>query len=149
LSALIVAGGPTDTGSYRTVKHYRGKALVEEVDLYDLMLKGVSSSEVHIESGDSILVPPVGPQVTVAGKVRRPAIYELRHEQTLDQVLDLAGGVPVTGELSRIKVERIQAHERKEMLSINLAADAKIPHSGWRCCYCAAHSRLQQPDRLS
>src|SRR5436305_8715859 len=113
LSALIAAGGPTDTGSYRTVKHYRGKALVEEVDLYDLMLKGVSSSEVHLESGDSILVPPIGPQVTVAGKVRRPAIYELRKEQTLDQILDLAGGVPVTGELSRISVERVQAHERK------------------------------------
>lgn len=126
LSALIAAGGPTDTGSYRTVKHYRGKALVEEVDLYDLMLKGVSSGEVHLESGDSILVPPIGPQVTVAGKVRRPAIYELRKEQTLDQILDLAGGVPVTGELSRIKVERIQAHERKEMMSVNIAGGAGI-----------------------
>jgi protein involved in polysaccharide export with SLBB domain len=124
LSALIAAGGPTETGSYRTVKHYRGKALVEEVDLYDLMLKGVSSGEVHIESGDSILVPPIGPQVTVAGKVRRPAIYELRREQTLDQVLDLAGGVPVTGELSRIRVERVQAHERKEMMSVNMGAGA-------------------------
>jgi protein involved in polysaccharide export with SLBB domain len=121
LSALIAAGGPTDTGSYRTVKHFRGKALVEEVDLYDLMLKGVSSGEVHIESGDSILVPPIGPQVTVAGKVRRPAIYELRHEQTLDQILDLAGGVPVSGELSRIRVERTLAHERKEMMSVNVA----------------------------
>ncbi len=121
LSALIAAGGPTETGSYRMVKHYRGKALVEEVDLYDLMLKGVSGAEVHIESGDSILVPPVGPQVTVSGKVRRPAIYELRNEQTLDQVLQLAGGVPVTGELSRIKVERVQAHERKEMLSVNVS----------------------------
>ena len=122
LSALIAAGGPTDTGSYRTVKHFRGKALVEEVDLYDLMLKGVSSGEVHLESGDSILVPPIGPQVTVAGKVRRPAIYELRNEQTLDQVLDLAGGVPVTGELTRIRVERVQAHERKEMMSVNVLA---------------------------
>ena len=121
LSALITAGGPTDTGSYRTVKHYRGKALVEEVDLYELMLKGVSSGEVHIESGDSILVPPAGPQVTVAGKVRRPAIYELRNETTLDQILDLAGGVPVTGELNQIKVERIQAHERKEMLSVSVS----------------------------
>jgi protein involved in polysaccharide export with SLBB domain len=120
LSALIAAGGPTETGSYRIVKHYRGKALVEEVDLYDLMLKGVSGGEVHIESGDSILVPPVGAQVTVSGKVRRPAIYELRHEQTLDQVLDLAGGVPVTGVLSRVKVERVQAHERKEILSVSL-----------------------------
>jgi protein involved in polysaccharide export with SLBB domain len=123
---LIAAGGPTDTGSYRTVKHFRGKALVEEVDLYDLMLKGVSSAEVHLESGDSILVPPIGPQVTVAGKVRRPAIYELRKEQTLDQVLDLAGGVPVTGELSRIRVERVQAHERKEMMSVNLSGGAGI-----------------------
>ena len=113
LSALIAAGGPTDTGSYRTVKHYRGKALVEEVDLYDLMLKGVSSAEVHLESGDSILVPPIGPQVTVAGKVRRPAIYELRKEQTSDQVLDLAGGVPVTGELSRIRVERFRPMNAK------------------------------------
>jgi len=126
LSALIAAGGPTDTGSYRTVKHYRGKALVEEVDLYDLMLKGVSSGEVHIESGDSILVPPIGPQVTVAGKVRRPAIYELRKEQTLDQILDLAGGVPVTGELSRITVERVQAHERKEMMSVNVSGGTGI-----------------------
>jgi protein involved in polysaccharide export with SLBB domain len=126
LSALIAAGGPTDTGSYRTVKHFRGKALVEEVDLYELMLRGVSSAEVHLESGDSILVPPIGPQVTVAGKVRRPAIYELRKEQTLDQVLDLAGGVPVTGELSRIRVERVQAHERKEMMSVNVAGGAGI-----------------------
>src|ERR1051325_3824129 len=85
LSALIAAGGTTDTGSYRTVKHYRGKALVEEVDLYDLMLKGVRASEGHIEIGDSILVPPIGPQVTVAGKVRRPAIYELRKEQRSEE----------------------------------------------------------------
>ncbi len=126
LSALIAAGGPTESGSYRIVKHYRGKALVEEVDLYDLMLKGVSSSQVHIESGDSILVPPVGAQVTVAGKVRRPAIYELRQEQTLDQVLDLAGGVPVTGELTRIKVERVEAHERKEMLSVNVGGSTNV-----------------------
>src|SRR5947209_4381113 len=118
-----MAGGPTDTGSLRTVKHYRGKKLVEDVDLYELMLKGVSSGEQRIESGDSILVPPIGSQVTVAGMVRRPAIYELRNEQTLDQALDLAGGVLVSGELGKIKVERIQAHERKEMLSLNLPSN--------------------------
>jgi protein involved in polysaccharide export with SLBB domain len=123
LSALIAAGGPTETGSYRTLKHYRGQKLLEEVDLYDLMLKGVGANEIHIGSGDSILVPPVGPQVTVAGVVRRPAIYELRHEVSLDQVLELAGGVPVAGQLTNLKLERIEAHQRKEMLSVNLPAD--------------------------
>src|SRR5579859_5306169 len=52
--------------------------------------------------------------------VRRPAIYELHGQQTLDQVLNLAGGVLVAGELGKIKVERIQAHERKVMLNLNL-----------------------------
>src|SRR5579871_4687712 len=65
LSALLAAGGPADSGSMRLVRHYRGKALLEEIDLYELMLKGVSSGQQRIESGDSILVPPVGSQVTV------------------------------------------------------------------------------------
>ncbi len=106
------------------MKHFRRKRLVETVDLYDLMLKGVNASESPLESGDSILVPTIGPQVTVSGMVRRPAIYELHNEQTLDQALELAGGVVVSGELSNIKVERIEAHERKEMISLNLPANA-------------------------
>jgi len=122
LNALIAAGGPTETGSYRLVKHFRGKELLEEVDLYDLMLKGVTSTQAHIESGDSILVPPAGPQITVVGTVRRPAIYELNNEETLNQILDLAGGIPVTGDLDNIKLERVVAHERKEMLNLNLSS---------------------------
>src|SRR6202030_2478171 len=41
LNALFVAGGPTQKGSLRIVKHYRGSQLVEVVDLYDLLLHGV------------------------------------------------------------------------------------------------------------
>jgi len=126
LSALLTAGGPTDTGSFRLVRHLRGKRLVEETDLYDLMLKGVSSAQTALESGDSILVPPVGPQVTVSGAVRRPGIYELRTEQTLDQVLDLAGGVPVSGELRKIRVQRTEAHEQKEMVSVEVPPNSTI-----------------------
>ena len=42
--------------------------------------------------GDTILVPPVGPQVSVAGMVRRQAIYELKEQADLKDVLNLAGG---------------------------------------------------------
>ena len=127
LSALLAAGGPTDSGSLRTVRHMRGNKLVEEVDLYNLLLKGMSGVEVRMESGDSILVPTIGPQVTVAGMVRRPAIYELRNETTLDQALELAGGVLVSGELGTIKVERIEAHEHKQVLSASLANGGADP----------------------
>ena len=93
LNALFAAGGPTTRGSLRIVKHYRGNQLVETVDLYDLLLHGVKANIQPLENGDTVLVPPVGPQVTVEGMVRRPAIYELKDEKTLASVLELAGGL--------------------------------------------------------
>ncbi|HVO71120.1 MAG TPA: SLBB domain-containing protein [Aggregatilineaceae bacterium] len=120
LNALYAAGGPTARGSLRTVRQYRGKRLVREVDLYDLMLQGVRSDVDRLEPGDTILVPPAGAQVSVDGMVRRPAIYELKNEAGLSDVLQLAGGVLVSAALRQINVERIEAHQRRVMLSVNL-----------------------------
>jgi len=124
LNALYAAGGPTPRGSLRTVRHYRGDRLIREVDLYQLLLGGVHSGTARLEPGDTILVPPVGPQVTVAGMVRRPAIYELKGSTELSDVLDLAGGVLVAATLRQINVERIEAHERRVMLSVKLPASS-------------------------
>ncbi len=81
LSALFAAGGPTSRGSLRVMRQYRGNNLVREIDLYDLLLRGVRSNNDRLLPGDTILVPPYGPQVTVEGMVHRPAIYELNGEQ--------------------------------------------------------------------
>jgi polysaccharide biosynthesis/export protein len=120
LNALFVAGGPTQKGSLRIVKHYRGNQLVEEVDLYDLLLHGVKSDLKRLENGDTVQVPPAGPQVTIEGMVRRPAIYELRDEKNLASVLELAGGLLPTATLRHIEVQRLVAHEKQTMLSFDL-----------------------------
>lgn len=120
LNAIAAAGGPTERGSLRRIRHYRGNDLIAEVDLYDLLLKGVRGAIAGLAPGDTILVPPVGPQVAVSGMVRRPAIYELKDETDLSQVLDLAGGVLATGSLREVRVERVEAHQQKEMLSLKL-----------------------------
>ncbi len=120
LNALYEAGGPTSKGSLRLVKHLRGNQLVENVDLYDLLLHGVHAGMQRLESGDTILVPPVGQQVTLEGMVRRPAIYELAGEKSLAEVLELAGGVLPSGTLRHVDVERVQAHESRAMLSLDI-----------------------------
>ena len=127
LNALYIAGGPTAQGSLRTVRHYRQKKLIREVDLYELILRGTQSETERIQPGDTILVPPAGAQVTVTGMVHRPAIYELRNEKQLGDVLDLAGGVLVAATLREITVDRIEAHEKRILLSLKSAAgnDAK------------------------
>jgi polysaccharide biosynthesis/export protein len=120
LNALLAAGGPAQDGSLRMVKHYRGKQLVQNVDLYDLLLHGVRSDLDRLENGDTILVPPVGPEVTVEGTVRRPAIYELQGEETLAQVLQLAGGILPTAALRHIEVQRVVAHQKRSMLGLDI-----------------------------
>jgi protein involved in polysaccharide export with SLBB domain len=125
LSVLYAAGGPTSRGSLRILRQYRGKDLVREIDLYDFLLRGVRSNVDRLLPGDTILVPPVGSQVTVEGMVHRPAIYELNGEQGLNQVLDLAGGVLVSASLKQINVERIEAHQRRTMFNLQLPDNAE------------------------
>ena len=120
LNALFVAGGPTQRGSMRILKHYRGTQLIETVDSYDLLLHGVKADLARLENGDTVQVPPIGPQVTVEGMVRRPAIYELLGEKNLSSVLELAGGLLPTAALRHIEVQRIVAHDKQTMLSVDI-----------------------------
>jgi polysaccharide biosynthesis/export protein len=120
LNALFSAGGPTSRGSLRIVKHYRGKELVQVVDLYDLLLHGVRMNIERLENGDTVLVPPLGAQVTLEGMVRRPAIYELKDEKDLNSVLELAGGLLPTAALQHIEVQRTVEHEKESMMSVEI-----------------------------
>jgi protein involved in polysaccharide export with SLBB domain len=120
LNALYAAGGPTTRGSLRHLRQYRGKTLVQEIDAYDLLLHGVHNELARIQSGDTILVSPIGPEVTVEGMVQRPAIYELAGEKSLSEVLELAGGVLPSGTLRHVDLERLVAHENRSMLRLDL-----------------------------
>jgi len=120
LNALFAAGGVTPRGSLRALRHSRGKQLIEQVDAYDLLLHGVRSDLKRLENGDTLLVPPMGPQVTVDGMVRRPAVYELANETSLAEVLELAGGILPTAALRHIEVQRVEAHEKRTMLTLDL-----------------------------
>lgn len=144
LNALYEAGGPTSQGSLRILQHYRGKELVQTVDVYDLLLHGVQSGLQRLESGDTILVPPLSAQVTVEGMVRRPAIYELKGEKSLAEVLQLAGGVLPSGTLRHVDVERIQAHESRSMLRLDIPEN----NNGESVNQALANFQVQDGDKI-
>lgn len=124
LNALFAAGGVTSRGSLRGLRHSRGKQLVQQVDAYDLLLHGVRADLMRLEDGDTLLVPPLGPQVTVEGMVRRPGVYELLDEKSLTDVLALAGGILPTAALRHVEVQRVEAHEKRTMLTLDLASNS-------------------------
>ena len=117
LNALFAAGGITARGSLRHLKHYRGKELIEEVDAYELLLHGVGSDAQAAGKRGLAAGASGGRAGHGCGMVRRPAIYEMRDEKSLADVLDLAGGILPAAALRHIEVQRLQAHEKRTMLT--------------------------------
>ncbi len=123
LNALFAAGGPTGRGSLRILKHKRGNQLVQDVDVYDLLLHGVTGDMQRLENGDTVQVPPLGPEITIEGMVRRPAVYEQKDEKSLADALALAGGLLPSATLRHIEVQRTVAHEKQTMLNLDIPQD--------------------------
>ena len=124
-NALFAAGGPSKRGSMRNIQLNRSGKIVETIDLYDFLLKGDKSQDIRLQNEDTIFIPLIGPVVAVAENVKRPAIYELKEPMNLSEVLELAGGVTPMGDLQRIQVERIIAHEKRVVVDFNLSARQK------------------------
>jgi polysaccharide export outer membrane protein len=107
LTALYAAGGPTSNGSFRHVEIRRGRALVDSLDLYDYLLHGSNPTDIRLQSGDVVFVPVHGGFASVTGRVIRPAIYELRPDETLRDAIAFAGGFQPSAGQARVTIHRI------------------------------------------
>lgn len=127
-NALFVSGGVKEIGSLRNIELKRNGQTVTRFDLYDLLLRGDSRSDARLISGDVILVHPVAKVVGIAGEVRRPALYELRGETTVADMIQLAGGLSAEAEARLATLDRIGAQNQRLVLDIDVGgAGAKTP----------------------
>jgi len=117
--AIMVSGGVKESGSLRRIQLKRNGELVTEFDLYDFLLKGDTSKDLKLLPGDAIFIPPVGATVAVAGEVNRPSIYELKEEKTLEQVIELAGGLKPTADQSYVQLQRIKNGTQQTLLDLD------------------------------
>jgi polysaccharide export outer membrane protein len=107
LTALYVAGGVTERGNLRAVEVRRGGKPAATLDLYAYLLQGDTRTDVRLETGDVVFVPVHGLRVDLTGAVTRPAIYELRAGETLDDLVVAGGGFRPDAALTRIAVHRV------------------------------------------
>ncbi len=124
LTVLSEAGGPTKNGSLRNVRVLRNGKQLAQIDLYNFFQSGDNSQDIRLQAGDTILVPIAGSLVGVSGDVRRPAIYELAPEETLGDLLDMAGGVVSTAYLQKIRLQRVVNHDRQAVIDLSLSGTA-------------------------
>jgi polysaccharide biosynthesis/export protein len=123
-SALFAAGGVKPIGSLRNIQLKRDGQLIRTLDLYDMLIRGDTRDDTKLLPGDVIFVPPVGPTVSVDGEVRRPAIYEIKSESSVSDVIGLAGGLTPEADRSQATVTRIDQNQRRVVLRIEVGAAA-------------------------
>jgi polysaccharide export outer membrane protein len=121
LNALYFSGGPGVNGSMREIRLIRAGEVIATVDLYQFLLQGQTVGNLKLESEDVIFVPIVGPRITIRGEVKRPAIYELKSEESLLDIIELAGGVADEAYLGRVMIDRISNSENRMLLDLSLA----------------------------
>ncbi len=110
INALFASGGPNKSGTLRDIQVKRNGKIITHFDLYDFLLGGDKTKDVRLLPEDVIFVPPVGPMAGIAGGVKIPAIYELKEETSLTDLVAMAGGLTPTAFNGRAQVQRVQDH---------------------------------------
>ncbi|OYX17966.1 MAG: capsule biosynthesis protein, partial [Algoriphagus sp. 32-45-6] len=111
-NALYAAGGPNDNGTMRAIKVVRNNQPIAEIDVYDLLINGTANLDLQLQDQDVILVAPFLARATVSGEVKRPLTFELKPEDTLEDLLDYAGGFTDLAFKDRISISRITGNQR-------------------------------------
>lgn len=103
LSLLHAAGGISEKGSYRKILHKRNNKTIQEIDLYDVLINGNLLFKSPLRSGDAVVIGAPEKIVTISGGINYPAIYQLKKEENLADLINYAQGL-ASSALDKIKI---------------------------------------------
>lgn len=111
--ALYVSGGPSQNGSFRNIQVIRNNKVVATIDVYDFLLKGIQTGNVRLQDQDVINIPTYDKRVEIFGEVKDPAIFEVKPNETLQDVIRFAQGFTAEAYAENIKTFQNTSRERR------------------------------------
>jgi len=111
-NALYSAGGPSDRGSFRQIEVIRNNHIIRRLDVYDFLLKGDQKDNIGLQDQDIIRIPTYRVRVQMEGEIKTPALFEVLPGETLQNVIDFAGGFTDQAYTALIKVSQISDEQR-------------------------------------
>lgn len=122
-NVLYLSGGPSQQGSLRSIELVRNNKLIETIDFYSFLQKGIFNNSIRLEDQDVIRIPVYQKRVTLDGSVKRPAIYELLPKETLADLVNYAGGFEGDAYTETVQVVQVGGKEKaiRDIHSIDFA----------------------------
>ena len=121
INAVFASGGPNTNGSMRQIELKRGGKTITTLDLYDFIGKGDKSKDAALQPGDVIMIPPAGPRMALVGATDHGAVYELKPNSKVKDVLALGGGLSALVSQQKALLERIGGQTAQSTLANNSA----------------------------
>jgi protein involved in polysaccharide export with SLBB domain len=112
-NALHLSGGPSETGSFRSIQVIRDNKVVTTLDIYDFLLRGDQKDNVRLQDQDIIRVGPFKTRVEIHGEVKREGLYEVKSKESFADVIEFAGGFTDRAYKKRIRVVRNNGIEKQ------------------------------------
>ena len=112
-NALIAANGPTQLGSVRNIYIKRNGQTVDSLDIYQFLFNPDKSSDIYLQDGDYLFVPPSKNLIEVSGAVNRPYTYEAKDGESVYNLIEYAGGFSSMAFRDLITLKRIDYNEMK------------------------------------
>ena len=119
ISAIANAGGITKLGNLRNIEIKRNGRIVNTIDLYEFIRNGGSLEDQYLEDGDIINVGTYEKLVKAEGSFKRPMYYQLKENENLNNLIDLAGGPAFDARFSSVQIKSIIG-EQPRILTVNL-----------------------------
>ena len=119
-SALGYSGGISEIGTLRNIRLVRSNGKTYSFDLYKLLINGNRSDDITIESGDVIVIDAAQQFINISGQVKRPAIYEVKEGENLDDLISFALGFTQIANKSNISL-RVLDIESSSIKNINVS----------------------------
>ena len=116
-NALYAAGGVNEIGSLRGIKVYRNSKEVAKLDVYDYLLNGKYNTNIRLEENDMVIVSPYDQLAVVRGKAKRNRIFEMKKGETLQQLLNMAGGFTGDAYKKDVRIKR-KADSRYQIATV-------------------------------
>ena len=118
-NSLYYFGGPTINGSLRNISLIRSGEEIKKIDFYDYLLTGKQPNDIRLQRDDVIFINPRINTVEITGEIKRQAIYELKNNETLLDLIKLAGGLLPTTYTARVQVDRVLSFDQRKKLKMN------------------------------
>lgn len=109
-SALSYSGGISEIGTLRNIRLIRTNGEIYNFDLYKLLINGDRSDDITIESGDVIIIDAADQFITLSGEIKRPAIYEIRKNETLENLIEFGLGFTQIANKSSINLSILDSN---------------------------------------